>query len=108
MATSKVALVTGSGKRRIGWHIAQALAARGYQLGIHYHTSVLEAQQTVEDFHGRGIEAIALPADLRDEKAVRSMVDETIVRFGRLDVLVNCAAGWPSKRLEDVTAADVR
>lgn len=31
-----------------------------------------------------------------------------MAEFGRLDVLVNCAAAWNSKRLEDATAADVR
>ena len=31
-----VALVTGSGKRRVGWHVADALAARGYALVLHY------------------------------------------------------------------------
>src|SRR5262249_7509561 len=34
--------------------------------------------------------------------------DQTLAEFGRLDVLVNCAAAWKSKKLEDVTAADVR
>jgi pteridine reductase len=36
------------------------------------------------------------------------MIEAVLARFGRLDVLVNCAAAWKSKRLEDVTAADVR
>src|SRR5947209_19570829 len=36
------------------------------------------------------------------------MIDRALEHFGRLDVLVNCAAIWKSKRLEDVTAADVR
>ncbi len=31
-----------------------------------------------------------------------------LARFGRIDALVNCAAAWQSKKLEDVTAADVR
>jgi pteridine reductase len=39
MSHSKVALVTGSGKRRIGRHVADALAARGYALAIHYCSS---------------------------------------------------------------------
>jgi len=34
-------------------------------------------------------------------------VQQTVARFGRLDVLVNCAASWKSTRLEDVTAAEV-
>jgi len=32
---AKVALVTGSSKRRVGWHVANALAAQGYALAIH-------------------------------------------------------------------------
>ena len=36
------------------------------------------------------------------------MIDQTLATFGRLDTLVNCAATWRSKRLEEVTAADVR
>jgi pteridine reductase len=108
MTTPKVALVTGSGKRRVGSHIADALAESGYALAIHYRHSAAEAQQAVAAYRSRGINAIALQADLTDENGVRELVRQTIDRFGRLDVLVNCAADWKSKRLEDVTAANVR
>jgi pteridine reductase len=47
-------------------------------------------------------------ADLTDEQAAHGLIDAARRRFGRLDVLVNCAAVWEPKRLEDVTAADVR
>ena len=40
----KVALVTGSGKRRVGNAIAAALAARGYSIALHYNRSADEAQ----------------------------------------------------------------
>ena len=56
----------------------------------------------------RGGDAVAFGADLGDERAVREMVAQVVERFGRLDVLVNCAAVWQSRRLEEVTAADVR
>jgi pteridine reductase len=103
-----VALVTGSGKRRIGWHVAQALADRGYALIVHYHASAVEAAEAVEAFRARGVEAVAMQADLTDERSVQALIDQTLARFKRIDVLVNCAADWKSKRLEDVTAADVR
>jgi pteridine reductase len=105
---TRTALVTGSGKQRVGWHVAYALAARGYALAIHYRSSQTEALDTVADLQSKGVQAIAVQADLTDEKAVRTMTQTTLDRFGRLDVLVNCAADWKSKRLEDVTAADVR
>jgi pteridine reductase len=108
MSNRKVALVTGSGKKRVGWHVADALAARGYDLAIHYRSSAVEAAETVADFQSRGIEVAAFQADLSDEQAVRGMIDQIIARYGRLDLLVNCAAIWIKKRLEDITAADVR
>jgi pteridine reductase len=55
-----------------------------------------------------GVEVESFPADLADEKAVKGMIAAMLDRFGRVDLLVNCAAIWESKRLEDVTAADVR
>lgn len=108
MTTRKVALVTGSGKQRVGWYVAQALAQRGYALVIHYRSSATEAAETVQSLQARGVDALALQADLTDERAVARLIDQTQERFGRLDVLVNCAAAWQSKKLEDVTAADVR
>jgi pteridine reductase len=108
MNTARVALVTGSGARRVGWHVAQALAARGFALALHYRTSAAEAAESVEELRSRGVQAAAVPADLTDERSTHALVEEVVSRFGRLDVLVNCAAAWKSKRLEEVTAADVR
>lgn len=107
-ADEKVALVTGSGKRRVGWFVADALASRGYALAVHYHRSAAEAADTVERFRGLGVRAMAIQADLTDEAQVRAAIEATLVEYGRLDVLVTSAATWTSKRLEDVTAADVR
>jgi pteridine reductase len=106
--SSRVALVTGSGKKRLGWHVADALAGRGYALAIHYRSSAAEAAEAVAYFQSRGAQAKAFQADLTDETAVAGLVQQTLAHFGRLDVLVNCAAAWKSKKLENVTAADVR
>jgi pteridine reductase len=107
ISPTRVALVTGSGKRRVGWHIADALAGRGYSLVIHYRSSAADAADTITHLQSRGVTAIAVEADLTDEKAVHALVNQTLEQFGRLDVLVNTAAAWRPKRLEDVTAADV-
>jgi pteridine reductase len=108
MAPRKIALITGSGKRRVGWYVADALAGRGYGLVIHYNTSAADAAASVEHFRGRGAEVMTYQADLADETAAKAMVGATLGRFGRIDVLVNCASIWQAKRLEDVMAADVR
>lgn len=103
-----VALITGSGKRRVGSYVADALAERGYRLVLHYRTSAAAAQESVARYLQHGVEAVALPADLTDEASVQRLVATSLERFGRMDVVVNCAAVWQSKPLEEVTAADVR
>src|SRR3954469_23612435 len=108
MQPTRVALITGSARRRLGWHVADALGGRGYAVVIHYNTSAEEAESAAEEFRSRGIQAISIGADLADESQVRRLVDETLKQLGRIDALVNCAAIWKSKRLEDVTASDVR
>jgi len=106
--TPPVALITGSGARRVGQTVARELAARGYSLVLHAHTSVSEAQTFVEELTDAGTQAIAVVADLRDEASVAGLMRQAVDRFGRIDALVNCAAIWKRKPLEDVTAADVR
>jgi len=109
VSEQKVALVTGSGKRRVGAHIAAALASRSFSLALHYRTSAAEAAETASALTAQfGVPVVPVQADLADEGAVRRMVQETLTRFSRIDALVNCAAIWKRKSLEDVTAADVR
>ena len=105
---SAVALVTGSGKKRVGWHVADALAQRGYNLAIHYRSSAQEAAETVAFFQSRGIRAVPLHADLTDEVQVQGLIQRVVEQFGRIDVLANCAAIWKSKKLEEIRAADIR
>ena len=106
-AESPVALVTGAG-RRVGNEIARWLAARGYRVALHAGRSLPEAQATADELAAAGCESIALAADLRDEQATRNMIAQVHDTFGRIDALVNNAAVWVSKRLEDVRADDVR
>jgi pteridine reductase len=108
MKNDRVALVTGSGKRRIGRFVAESLAKHGYSLVLHYRTSAAEAAEAVSELNKQGVEAVACQADLTDENAARALVQSSLEHFGRLDVLVNCAATWKTWPLEEVTAADVR
>jgi pteridine reductase len=103
-----VALITGSARRRLGWFVAQALARRGYSVVIHYNTSAEQASTAAAQLVAEGGRAVALAADLADERQVQRLVADTLHEFGRIDVLVNCAAVWKRKPLEDVAAADVR
>jgi pteridine reductase len=107
-APARVALVTGSGAPRVGNCVARTLAARGYNVALHANTSLAGARATAEELNRDGRDAIALQADLRDEAAARRLIDSTVAHFGRIDALVNCAAIWERKPLEQITADDVR
>jgi pteridine reductase len=102
-----VALVTGAG-RRLGRALALELSEVGYRLALHASASIEEAETTARELSARGHEAIALGADLSDETAARAMVAAARDHFGRIDALVNNAAVWQAKPLEQVTADDVR
>src|SRR5262245_17307269 len=88
MQTMRVSLITGGARRRVGGHVADALGRRGYAIVIHYNRSATDAQLAVEEFGGRGIQAIGLAADLANEEHVKNLVAKTRERFGRIDVLV--------------------
>jgi pteridine reductase len=105
--TGQVALVTG-GARRIGAVVARTLAAAGYNLVIHANRSINEAEALAAELTASGRPAMALDADIRDEAAVRRAVEAIHRTEGRIDALINCAAIWQAKRLEDTTADDVR
>lgn len=87
----KVALVTG-GARNIGRAISRALAAGGAAVMVNANTSRELAQETVKMIADAGGSAAVHFADVTAPQAVTRMVDETVRRFGRLDILVNNAA----------------
>lgn len=89
----KVALVTGAGKR-LGRTVALRLAEEGADVVVHYNSSVAEAEAACEEIQALGRRAAALPANLRSVNDIRRLFDETGKQFGRLDVLVNCAANF--------------
>ena len=87
----KVALVTGAA-RNIGRAIARSLAAGGAAVMVNANTSRTEAEQTVAMIESAGGKAALHIADVTDAAAVGAMVEATLKRFGRLDLLVNNAA----------------
>ena len=87
----KVALLTG-GARNIGRAIARSLAAGGATVMVNANTSRADAEQTVGLVEQSGGRAAMHIADVTDPAAVSAMVDATVERFGRIDLLINNAA----------------
>jgi len=87
----KVALVTGAA-RNIGRAIARSLAAGGAAVMVNANTSRAEAEKTVAMIESAGGRAALHLADITREQDVAALVEATVKRFGRLDLLVNNAA----------------
>jgi 3-oxoacyl-[acyl-carrier protein] reductase len=92
----RVALVTGGGVG-IGRATAEALAAAGASVGIHYRSSRTEAEQVAATIQQRGGRAWLLPADLADPDQASALPAQLVAQAGRLDILVN-NAGEPVRR----------
>lgn len=102
------ALVTGSAKR-VGRSIALALAERGANVVVHYNTSLAEADATVGELRQRGVDALALRADLVDSAQVVRLAAEAEARTGGIGLLVNNASNYfrvPFDRLDETVWDD--
>jgi 3-oxoacyl-[acyl-carrier protein] reductase len=84
------AIVTGA-VRGIGRATALRLARDGYQVVVNFRGDAELAQAVVNEITEHGGTAIAWRADVTDADQVGEMVQQTIDRFGRLDVLINNA-----------------
>src|SRR5947209_1008888 len=100
--TGRVALVTGAG-RGIGRAIAHALAVEGADVAINYRSSAAGAAEVASEIHALGRRAETLQADVSVVAEGQRLVSETVERFGRLDILINNAGTFNTKRLLDVT-----
>jgi len=97
----RVALITGG--RRIGAVIATELARGGANVAMVYHHSKQEAEETARGIEGLGRRALILQADLREAAACQRVVDTTVERLGRLDVLVNMASVYTAVPFDELT-----
>ncbi len=100
---TKVALVTGSGKR-IGAFIAEYLHQHGYAVVLHYRHSGDAAKSLRDQFNQqRHNSAIALHADLADPSAWQQLAQQTVSWHKRLDLLVNNASSFYPTPIEQAS-----
>ncbi|MFZ0214711.1 MAG: SDR family oxidoreductase [Candidatus Dormiibacterota bacterium] len=87
-----VAIVTG-GASGIGRAVCEGLALHGAKaIVVNYAHSSAGAEETAERVRANGVAASVMQADVRDDGAVRALVERTVQEHGRLDLLVNDAA----------------
>src|SRR5262249_2220402 len=104
MSKSRVVIVTGAG-RAIPRQVALDFAREGDRVVV---VDVVpdRAKRPASEIGGAGGTALAVVCDVRDENSVRSMVEQTVRAFGRVDVLVNAAGGYTLGRVTHELSAE--
>jgi NAD(P)-dependent dehydrogenase (short-subunit alcohol dehydrogenase family) len=100
----RVALVTG-GSRGLGLGMALALAHAGADIALAART-IEQLEGAAELVRATGRQALIVPTDVADVAAVRAAVQQTVVHFGRLDILVNGAGINIRRPVDTFTEAD--
>lgn len=100
---ARTALVTGA-SRGLGAAMAVALAEAGFRVAVNYFASAERAEQLCQGLRARGLEAAAFPGDVRDEAAVKALVQSIEEKLGPIEVLVLNATGHqPMLSIEEQT-----
>ncbi|MDD5586766.1 MAG: SDR family oxidoreductase [Alphaproteobacteria bacterium] len=84
-------LVTGAAKR-IGRAIALEMAKAGWDVVVHCHTSLAEAEETAKAIQDMGRKAHIVQTDLADSRAVNGLIPSIPAEFGPLTALINNAS----------------
>lgn len=85
------ALVTGAAKR-VGRAIALELAAHGWDIAVHYHTSCADASRLRDQIRSGGRRCELVHADLADPATWPRLINDAVQAMGRLNVLINNAS----------------
>ena len=100
-----VALVTG-GSRGIGLGIATELAKAGFNLAINGVRNEADVTPVLQELQQFGTEVIYLQGDVSSKEDRQKIIDETVSRFGQLNVLVNNAGIAPKERKDILEASE--
>jgi len=89
----KVALITG-GSRGIGAATVRMFVAAGAQVLFNYHRGREQSEQLVRELGPK--QCAAVRCDLSDPESAGGLVEATVARFGRVDILVANHGVWPA------------
>jgi NAD(P)-dependent dehydrogenase (short-subunit alcohol dehydrogenase family) len=101
----RVAIVTG-GAKGIGVHYSKALAAEGAQVMIADIADGSALASEIAAQHGRN-STDSMIFDVSDEAQCKALVEKTVARFGKIDILINNAALYAPLPTLKVTEMDV-
>lgn len=98
----QIAIVTG-GSSGIGAGIAKALAAEGAKVVINYSSSADKAEKVLKEVRDNGGEGFTIKADVSKEADVITLFQETINRYGTVDILINNAGLQNDAKFHEMT-----
>jgi len=100
------ALITGSG-RNIGRACAKELAQAGFNIVLNGSKDKDACERAADEVMTIGTDATIAMADVGDQSAVNTMVETVLKAFGRIDVLINNAAGRPATGFLEMSDDDL-
>lgn len=101
-----MAIVTG-GAQRIGSAIALHLHERGYDIALHYRSSVESARALAKKMcSARTDSCVLCSADLGEPAQIEAMVSELLQCYPAVDLLVNNASGFEATPIDSASAAE--
>jgi NAD(P)-dependent dehydrogenase (short-subunit alcohol dehydrogenase family) len=104
----KTALVTG-GDSGIGRAVALAFAMEGANVAIFYNENDEDAKVTASLVEAQDQQCLIIKGDVRDPVSCRSAIEQTVVKLGSLNILVNNAAYQKAQEnFEDITEEQFR
>jgi NAD(P)-dependent dehydrogenase (short-subunit alcohol dehydrogenase family) len=100
----KVAVITGAANG-----IGQAFAKRLAQDGVHIVAAdIAPADETVATVEAAGRQGLACKCDVASPESVAALKQQVAQKFGRCDILINCAGIFPVQPFDEITFADWR
>lgn len=98
----KTAIVTGA-SRGVGRATALRLSEGGANVVVNFLSNEVEALETVRICQNKGVEAVAVQADVSDMLEAQKLAKQTLERFGQIDLVVCNAGVWEGAPIEDMS-----
>ncbi|MGE8431228.1 SDR family oxidoreductase [Chryseobacterium joostei] len=104
---NKVILIAG-GAKNLGGLLSRNFAAKGAKLAIHYNSDATkpDAEKTLEEVKALGAEAFIFQGDLTKIENITRFFDETVSKFGRIDIAINTVGMVLKKPFVETTEAE--
>jgi NAD(P)-dependent dehydrogenase (short-subunit alcohol dehydrogenase family) len=102
--SGKIALITGSSSG-MGKAIAEATGEHGATVIISSNDAE-ECKKIALEFSEKGILAYSFPCDVSKKEEIKAIIEEILIKFGRIDILVSCVGVAVPKSFLDISAND--